>query len=317
MGKVMMGLGGLLAATVVGVVLVVAVVLGQGPGSGGGLGGPNGATTGAVGDGNPGAGGISPGPAIPAEWLTLYQQAAATCDGLPWAVLAAIGTVETGSGQSDAPGVWSGANSAGAEGPMQFEPATFAAYATIGPSGASPASPYDPIDAAYSAAALLCANGAGSPTTLNTAIADYNHSDVYVDTVLTLALAFGDAPQTSGTVVAALSFAAQQLNTPYLWGGTGNGGFDCSGLVQAAFQHGGVDLPRVAQDQFDAGPPVPGGTPVAPGDLVFFGDGPSSVDHVGLYVGGGEMIDAPDTGELVRFDNADWSGFVGATRPGG
>ena len=317
MGKAMMGLGGLLAATVVGMVLIVAVVLGQGPGAGGGTGGPNGATTGAVTGGSPGAGGISPGPAIPAEWLTLYQQAAQTCPGLSWAVLAAIGTVETGSGQSNAPGVWSGANSAGAEGPMQFEPATFAAYATVGPSGTSPASPYDPVDAVYTAAALLCANGAGSSTTLRTAVDDYNHSDVYVDTVLTLALAFGDAPQASGTVVAALSFAAQQLNTPYLWGGTGNGGFDCSGLVQAAFAHGGVDLPRVAQDQFDAGPPVPGGSAVAPGDLVFFGDGPSAVDHVGLYVGGGEMIDAPDTGELVRFDNADWSGFVGATRPGG
>ena len=76
-------------------------------------------------------------------------------------MLAAIGTVETGSGQSNAPGVWSGANSAGAEGPMQFEPATFAAYATVGPSGTSPASPYDPVDAVYTAAALLCANGAG------------------------------------------------------------------------------------------------------------------------------------------------------------
>ncbi|HWD51947.1 MAG TPA: bifunctional lytic transglycosylase/C40 family peptidase [Acidimicrobiales bacterium] len=317
MGKVVMGLGGLLAATVVGMVLVVIVVMGQGPGLAGGPAGANRATTGTNSGGSPGAGGISPGPAIPPEWLALYQQATATCPGLPWAVLAAIGTVETGSGQSDAPGVWSGANRAGAEGPMQFEPATFAAYATVGPSGASPASPYDPVDAVYSAAALLCANGAGSPATLHAAIADYNHSDVYVDTVLSLALAFGDAPQTSGTVVAELSFAAQQLNTPYLWGGTGNGGFDCSGLAQAAFQHAGIDLPRVAQDQFDAGPSVPGGSPVAPGDLVFFGDGPSAVDHVGLYVGGGEMIDAPDTGELVRFDNADWSGFVGATRPGG
>jgi len=316
MGKVVMGLGGLLGATVAGMVLVVTVVMSQGPGSGGGLTGPNGSVTGAVNRSGLGAGGSSPGPAIPAEWLALYQQAAESCTGLPWAVLAAIGTVETGSGQSNAAGVWSGSNRAGAEGPMQFEPATFAAYATVGPSGASPPSPYDPVDAVYSAAALLCANGAGTPSTLSTAIADYNHSDIYVDTVLTLALAFGDAPQTSGTVVAALSFAAQQLNTPYVWGGTGNGGFDCSGLAQAAFQQGGVDLPRVAQDQFDAGPSVPGSTPVAPGDLIFFGDGPTAVDHVGLYVGGGEMIDAPHTGALVRFDNADWSGFVGATRPG-
>jgi cell wall-associated NlpC family hydrolase len=317
MGKALVVVGGLLAALVVVTMLVVTVAMGQGSGLAGSLTGSNGTASGPGTGGNPGAGGSNPGPAIPAAWLSLYQQAAGSCSGLSWAVLAAIGTVETGSGQSNAAGVWSGANSAGAEGPMQFEPATFAAYGTVGPSGASPASPYDPVDAVYSAAALLCANGAGSPATLSTAITDYNHSDIYVDTVLTLALAFGDAPQTSGTVVAALSFAAQQLNTPYLWGGTGNGGFDCSGLAQAAFQQGGVNLPRVAQDQFDAGPSVPGGSAVVPGDLIFFGDGPSSVDHVGLYVGGGEMIDAPHTGALVRFDNADWSGFVGATRPGG
>ena len=72
----------------------------------------------------------------------------------------------------------------------------------------------------------------------------------------------------------------------------------------------------MAQSQFDAGPDVPGGSTVQPGDLVFFGTGASGVDHVGLYVGAGEMIDAPHTGALVRFDDADWPGLVGATRPG-
>ncbi len=62
---------------------------------------------------------------IPPAMLTLYQQAAATCPGLPWTVLAAIGTVESDNGRSTLPGVHSGANAAGAEGPMQFEPATF------------------------------------------------------------------------------------------------------------------------------------------------------------------------------------------------
>ena len=97
----------------------------------------------------------------------------------------------------------------------------------------------------------------GPPSTLRAAVDDYNHSDSYVDTVLTLSLAFQQDPTTSGTVVAALSFAAQQLGTPYLWGGTGTGGFDCSGLVQAAYRHAGIALPRVAQDQFDAGPAGP------------------------------------------------------------
>ncbi len=231
-------------------------------------------------------------------------------------MLAAIGTVESGSGQSTAPGVWSGANAAGAEGPMQFEPATFAAYATVGPGGVQPPSPYDPTDAVYTAAAMLCRNGAGAPSTLRAAIAAYNHSDSYVNTALTLALALEEDPGLSGTVVAALSYAARQLNTPYVWGGTGNGGFDCSGLAQVAYRNAGIALPRVAQDQFTAGPQVPAGSTVQPGDLIFFGNGPTGVDHVGLYVGAGEMIDAPHTGALVRFDSAHWSGLVGATRPG-
>lgn len=297
-----------LSAAMVGLVLVVAVAAGSGPSASEGS--PSGGGAAA-----PGSGGVAPGPAVPAGWVTLYQQAAATCPGLPWSVLAAIGTVETGSGQSNAPGVWSGANGAGAEGPMQFEPATFAAYATVGPGGARPASPYDPVDAVYSAAAMLCADGGAAPATLAAAVGDYNHSQPYVDTVLALSMAMGDDPGVSGTVVAALSFAARQLGTPYVWGGTGAGGFDCSGLAQAAYGAAGIALPRVAQQQFDAGPAVPDGSSVVPGDLVFFGDGPTSVDHVGLYVGAGEMIDAPHTGALVRFDDAGWPGLVGATRP--
>lgn len=62
---------------------------------------------------------------IPPAMLALYQEAAATCPGLPWTVLAAIGTVESDNGQSNLAGVHVGANAAGAEGPMQFEPATF------------------------------------------------------------------------------------------------------------------------------------------------------------------------------------------------
>ena len=61
----------------------------------------------------------------PPAMLAFYQEAAATCAGLPWTVLAAIGTVESDNGQSDLPGVHSGANAAGAEGSMHFEPATF------------------------------------------------------------------------------------------------------------------------------------------------------------------------------------------------
>ncbi|HEX3980733.1 MAG TPA: C40 family peptidase, partial [Acidimicrobiales bacterium] len=151
---------------------------------------------------------------------------------------------------------------------------------------------------------------------LRAAITDYNHSVPYVNTVLTLSLALAEAPSLSGTIVAALTFAAEQLGTPYVWGGTGEGGFDCSGLVQASYRAAGITLPRVAQSQFEVGPAVPAGSTVLPGDLVFYGSGPSGVEHVGLYAGGGEMIDAPHTGALVRLDRAGQSDLVGATRPG-
>ena len=253
---------------------------------------------------------------LPPGWQAMEVAAAATCPGLPWSVLAAIGALESDSGRSTSPGVSSGANAAGAQGPMQFEPATFAAYATVGPGGASPANPYDPIDAVYSAATMLCADGAGTASGLRNAIFAYNHDRSYVDRVLTLSLVFADDPSVDRAVVAAIGFAAGQLGKPYRWGGNGPDGFDCSGLTLAAFRAAGTALPRVAQDQFTRGPAVVGGDAVRPGDLLFFGTGPAGVDHVGIYVGSGLMLDAPHTGAVVRVEPAGWEGFVGATRPG-
>ena len=274
---------------------------------------------------------------IPAAMLALYEQAAATCPGLPWTIAAAIGTIESDNGQSDLPGVHSGANSAGAEGPMQFEPATFAAYdEPIPPGGAVPPSPYDPTDAVYAAVRLLCANGGAGGADIAGAIYDYNHSAAYVAQVLALAQTYaaGPSPVASGAVSpdgtgpVAVSWALAQIGTPYVWGGETPGvGFDCSGLVQAAYAVAGVALPRVAQDQYDATPKLAAGAALAPGDLVFFGGGPGSIDHVGLYVGlvDGQsvMVDAPHTGADVRaeaFPVAPGAHFgsllyVGATRP--
>jgi hypothetical protein len=131
--------------------------------------------------------------AIPPAMLALYEEAAATCPGLPWTVLAAIGTIESDNGTSNLPGVHSGANAAGAEGPMQFEPATFAAYdEPVPPSGADPPSPYDATDAVYAASRMLCANGARDGTDIDAAIFDYNHDDLYVSEVLSLAAQYGE-----------------------------------------------------------------------------------------------------------------------------
>jgi cell wall-associated NlpC family hydrolase len=80
----------------------------------------------------------------------------------------------------------------------------------------------------------------------------------------------------------AVDWALAQVGTPYIWGGETQGvGFDCSGLVQAAYRAAGITLPRVAQDQYDAGPQLPPDETLELGDLVFFGGGPTDVSHVG------------------------------------
>ena len=121
---------------------------------------------------------------IPPILIGIYQAAAATCDGLDWTVLAAIHKVETGFGMGPM------TSSKGAEGPMQFLPSTFEAYGVDG-NGDGRIDIDDVNDAIFSAAHLLCANGASDPAHLATAIWNYNHSQAYVNEVLALASAYG------------------------------------------------------------------------------------------------------------------------------
>jgi hypothetical protein len=284
-----------------------------------------------------GGGGTAPSAtgtaAIPPAMLALYQQAAVTCPGLPWTVLAAIGTVESDNGTSTLPGVSAGQNASGAMGPMQMLGPTFAAYDTpVPPGGANPPSPYDPTDAVYVAARMLCANGAANGADISGAVFAYNHASWYVTEVLSLAHSYGQsqaqtvAAGTAGGI--ALDWALSQVGTPYVWGGETPGvGFDCSGLTQAAYRAAGVALPRTAQEQYDTGPLVSAGAPLQPGDLVFFGQGPGDVTHVGIYVGVQDgqavMVDAPHTGADVRVEpfpattGARWGTetFLGASAP--
>jgi len=116
----------------------------------------------------------------------------------------------------------------------------------------------------------------------------------------TLAVDQGPAGgSTDAAAQAALDWARQHIGLPYLWGGTGPGGFDCSGLVQQAYRNGaGKSIPRVAQDQYDAAIKVPYGQ-MRPGDLIFWVDH-TGVHHVALNAGHGLMVEAPRTGLLIR-----------------
>ncbi|MGW0731047.1 NlpC/P60 family protein [Streptomyces sp. NPDC002851] len=108
----------------------------------------------------------------------------------------------------------------------------------------------------------------------------------------------------------AISFAYEALGSPYVWGATGPDAYDCSGLTQAAYRSAGVSLPRTTYTQINAGRPV-SRSELAPGDLVFFY---SSISHVGLYVGNGQMIHAPNPGAPVRLAPVDSMPWAGATR---
>jgi hypothetical protein len=118
------------------------------------------------------------------SYLELYQQAAGSCSGLSWTVLAAIGQIESDHGRNVGP------SSAGALGPMQFMPATWRSYGVDG-DGDGKADIMDPFDAVPTAARYLCANGAGrGGGSLSSAIWHYNHSQSYVNAVLSLAHAY-------------------------------------------------------------------------------------------------------------------------------
>ncbi len=273
---------------------------------------------------------------IPADFLALYQQAGAAY-GIPWELLAGVGKVECDNGQNTDPACWEEGitNSAGAGGPMQFLATTWAEYG-IDANGDGVADRWDPADAIYGAANYLKASGA--PADTPDAVYAYNHSWAYVNEVISYANQYSQQATTTNTPAAgtgptgvaaagtgptgvaaastAVAYALAQIGTPYQWGAETPGvAFDCSGLTQAAYQAAGITLPRTAQAQYDAGPPIPAGQPLQPGDLVFFGTSTTNITHVGLLVSPTEMADAPHTGAVVRVEPYNWNDYIGATRP--
>ena len=268
---------------------------------------------------------------IPANYLADFKKAG-TQYGVPWTVLAAIGEVESGDGANDGP------SSAGALGPMQFEPSTWALYGDGG-------NIMNPGDAIPAAARLLVASGA--PGNLQQAIFAYNHSQSYVQLVLSWAARYsaggaqsvsaaGSAvcqqaalgPLPAGTAGKILAYAEAQLGKPYLYGATGPDAFDCSGLAMMAYRAAGIAIPRISQAQWAFGRQVPA-SQVEPGDLVFFAgyDGtPAAPGHVGIVLdpAAHTMINAYTSAFPVEVDTyglptskGGLSPVVGFTRPPG
>lgn len=105
--------------------------------------------------------------------------------------------------------------------------------------------------------------------------------------------------------------ALTHLGKPYLWGGNGIGGFDCSGLSQTAWRIAGVNIPRTSIEQFRSTARV-SLADVALGDLVFFGD---PVHHLGIYIGDGKMIEAARKGIPIRISSIKRKDLIGIGRP--
>jgi peptidoglycan DL-endopeptidase CwlO len=124
-----------------------------------------------------------------------------------------------------------------------------------------------------------------------------------------------------GVTRTAIEFALGEVGKPYVWGATGPHTYDCSGLMLRAFQAAGINLPRVSRQQFYAGGHVPV-EQAQPGDLLFYAtdpSDPSTIHHVVLYLGNGQMVEAPYTGERVRVRPVPWNYHELvplATRPG-
>jgi len=127
---------------------------------------------------------------------------------------------------------------------------------------------------------------------------------------------------TNGTIGAkAVRIAMQYLGVPYVWGGADPiTGFDCSGLTMYVYAQLGIQLTHYTGSQFYEGAPVPRWD-LQPGDLVFFEPSTRGPQHEGMYIGGGEFIQAPHTGDVVKISSLSEPGyafgFVGAVRPFG
>jgi len=122
-------------------------------------------------------------------------------------------------------------------------------------------------------------------------------------------------PPTARGAAAAVAEAERQIGKPYRWGGSGPDDFDCSGLTAWAWRAGGVSLSHSALAQYNETPRISPSN-IQPGDLLFFGPSVSGIHHNAIYVGGGQMVEASQTGTPVRYRAMGRTDLVGVGRPG-
>ncbi|MFC8876135.1 bifunctional lytic transglycosylase/C40 family peptidase [Streptomyces ardesiacus] len=286
--------------------------------------------------------------AVPAEYKSLIEEAGNTCPEVTPNLLAALLTQESGFNPKATSPV-------GAQGIAQFMPSTWETHGIDG-NGDGKRDVWDPEDAIPASAKYLCtiadevgdvpgdkqnnmlaAYNAGSGAVQKYGgVPPYKETQNYVRSITALAnkKKGGGKVATTEQAATAINAAEQMIGTPYSWGG-GNAsgpsagtccspsgrsgkstvGFDCSGLTLYAYARAGISLPRTAAAQYAASEPVKPGD-VKPGDLVFYGSSAASIHHVGIYVGGGWMIDAPRPGTQVRYSPMDtMPDLFGVARP--
>lgn len=268
---------------------------------------------------------------VPAAYRPWVLQAGSLCQAFPPAVVAAQIEAESGwNPQAVSP--------VGARGLSQFMPGTWAVWGQD-VNGDGTADPFDPADAimaqgrydcalAQQIASIkgditqlaLAAYNAGPGAVLSAGgIPPYPETQAYVARITQLAAGYAMLPAGGPFADAEIAAAKNQLGVPYVWGGgsvagpTG-GGFDCSGLVLfAVFQgsHGQVTLPRTADEQIKAVQQIPL-TALQPGDLVAFKvPGDATYHHIAIYLGGGQVIHAPKTGDVVKISPlSSWTGQI-------
>jgi cell wall-associated NlpC family hydrolase len=237
--------------------------------------------------------GSVPGMAVPIDWRLIEAQAASSCPSLSWAVLGALGWLASESGRQQ------GSSASG-------WPTTRAGAFGIVLAGELGGDPTVAAQASQTAD-LLCAT-AKSTGSFEAALLKILGEPKLVMEINVVATSLAAAPDLSASRAQVVTFAAGALGLPYQWGGNGPETYDCSGLVVAAMRAAGIQVPRTAQDQHDVATSVTGAD--QPGDLVFFGAGSSDVTHVGIEIGEQLMIDAPETGAVVRIEDERWSDLV-------